>query len=153
MSDFKVNRRRSLTRAQRHHRRNRQRVPVGTRRIFEWLEDRRVLSAVSWDGGGDGTSWSNRFNWSGDALPGAGDDVTINAAANVTITHASGSDTIKSLSSSNAINLSGGTLSVLNSAALSKNLTLSGGTLKDTTITTSGGAKLILSNSGGTLDN
>ena len=41
-----------------------------------------LLADVSWDGEGDGTSCTDRFNWSGDAVPVAVDDVTITAAAN-----------------------------------------------------------------------
>lgn len=43
----------------------------------ELLEERRVLAAVMWDGdAGDGL-WTSATNWSGDAVPGAGDDVEI----------------------------------------------------------------------------
>src|SRR5258708_4447209 len=44
------------------------------------LEDRTLLSSVSWVGtanGGDGLKWNVDANWSGGATPGAGDDVTI----------------------------------------------------------------------------
>ena len=47
------------------------------RLMLESLEQRRVLAAINWDGGGDGSSWANAANWSGDARPGSGDDVTI----------------------------------------------------------------------------
>jgi len=36
---------------------------------------------VSWDGGGDGVSWSDPLNWSGNTLPGSLDNVTIDVAA------------------------------------------------------------------------
>ncbi len=41
-----------------------------------------ALSAatVSWDGGGDGETWSDPLNWSGDAVPGATDNVVIDVA-------------------------------------------------------------------------
>ena len=32
---------------------------------------------VSWNGSGDGTSWSDKKNWSGNLLPTAADHVTI----------------------------------------------------------------------------
>ena len=53
--------------------------------VAEQLEPRLLLSTVYWDGGGDGTSWSDPKNWSADVLPGVTDDVTIDVAANPTI--------------------------------------------------------------------
>src|SRR5213075_1807364 len=41
------------------------------------LEPRRMLAAVSWDGGGDGFNWTDARNWSTDTLPTAADDVTL----------------------------------------------------------------------------
>jgi hypothetical protein len=32
---------------------------------------------ITWDGGGDGISWSDRFNWSGDTLPSSTSDVIV----------------------------------------------------------------------------
>ncbi|MCG8648346.1 MAG: hypothetical protein MI861_00850, partial [Pirellulales bacterium] len=49
----------------------------------ERLEPRQLLAAVIWDGGGDGTSWSDAGNWDVDGLdqlPSAGDDVRIDLA-------------------------------------------------------------------------
>src|SRR3989442_12011733 len=34
-------------------------------------------TAVTWDGGGDGSSWSDPANWSGDTLPTSTDTITI----------------------------------------------------------------------------
>src|SRR5690349_10625040 len=52
---------------------------------MEHLEHRNVLAAVSWDGGGNGTSWSDPLNWSTNSLPGLNDDVLIDVPGNVTI--------------------------------------------------------------------
>src|SRR5205823_6847562 len=54
---------------------------------------------------------------SSDLLPGSADDVTINPVDSVTITHASGADTVHSLTTNNQanLNLSGGSLAVSNS--------------------------------------
>src|SRR5689334_18727927 len=66
---------------------------------YEVLEDRRLLSVVTWDGGGYGVSWSDRFNWNNpsaadpNSLPGPGDDAVINATG-VTIVHSGGTDSI-----------------------------------------------------------
>ncbi len=40
-------------------------------------------ASVSWDGGGDGAFWTDPANWSNDAIPGAADDVTIDANATI----------------------------------------------------------------------
>ena len=50
---------------------------------IEWMEPRTLLSAVTWTGGGGDNNWDTAANWSTDSVPGSGDDVTINIAANV----------------------------------------------------------------------
>ncbi len=122
---------------QKRHVRNRRRARIGRTPFLalgiERLEPRHMLSAVSWTGtstGGDGVNWSDPKNWSTNALPGAADDVTINPTlppnTTLTIIHASGSDTINSLNSPNSqvnLNLSGGSLDVLNGGTLSGSFT------------------------------
>ncbi|MBI3465811.1 MAG: hypothetical protein HY000_22570, partial [Planctomycetes bacterium] len=78
----------------------------------EGLESRSLLTAVAWDGGGGDLDWNNAANWSGDLLPAADDDVTINAAGDVTILHSFGAAEIHSLVSHDSINWSGGSLAV-----------------------------------------
>src|SRR5439155_1464567 len=56
-----------------------------------------------WDGGGDGTNWTDRFNWVGDRLPGQTDSVVISVAANPTIRIESGTQIVNSLMSDEAI--------------------------------------------------
>ncbi len=63
-------------------------------------------AVVSWDGGGDGTSWSDADNWDGNALPGGGDHVMITSGtptvrltadvsvAGITVGGASGTQTL-----------------------------------------------------------
>src|SRR5262245_61761373 len=78
------------------------------RRLFiESLEVRNLLAVVFWDGGGDGTNWTNRFNWSGDQLPGSTDDVEIEVASNPQIVLSSGSHSIHSLHSAEAFSIAG----------------------------------------------
>src|SRR5689334_16539364 len=79
--------------------------------FFERLEERALLSAVSWINASGG-SWNVTANWSGNAVPRASDDVTIDLPGTVTITHSAGSDTIHSLTSQESLSLSGGTLTV-----------------------------------------
>src|SRR5688572_19799456 len=74
------------------------------------LERRRLLAAVSWDGGGDGTNWTDPLNWSTNALPQPADDVTISVGANPTVLIASGTQSINSLVTNELIRTTGGTL-------------------------------------------
>ena len=87
-----------------------------TRRSFlrvEPLEDRTMPALVSWTGAGGDFNWSNALNWNGGTLPGASDDVVIDYGANnFTVTHASGSDSVHSLTSHANFAVSGGALQV-----------------------------------------
>src|SRR2546430_1231285 len=74
------------------------------------LEPRRLLAAVSWDGGGDGSAWNDPFNWSGDQLPTSADDVTLATGGPVTL-QGNGA-TIKSLVSSIPLTVLGQSLNV-----------------------------------------
>src|SRR5262245_19357229 len=81
---------------------------------IERLEDRLVMSLISWDGGGGDADWNNRFNWDTDVLPGAADDVSIGTGSPeaATISLTTGSVTINSLHSGKSLSLSGGSLSI-----------------------------------------
>jgi hypothetical protein len=98
--------------------------------LLEPLEPRLLLDAVLWDGGGDGVSWTDRFNWSADLLPTADDDVTINVeSSDPTIVLSSGTHSIRSLTSSEALTISGGSLALAADSQIHAAFTLSGGTL------------------------
>lgn len=86
--------------------------------VVEQLENRTLLSAVTWTGGGDGQNWGDAANWSTGQLPGTADDVTINAPGNPTIVHSAGATSIHSLVSYDPINLSGGSLTLYDSSAV-----------------------------------
>ena len=88
-----------------------------------------MMAQMAWDGGGDGTNWTHAPNWSGDTLPGASDDVTIDVATNPTIRIASGAQSIRSLVSNEALNITGGSLRVADTAEVNNALTLGGVTL------------------------
>src|SRR6266851_5712079 len=92
---------------------------------LELLEDRYAPS-VNWTGGGDGVNWSDPHNWSNGALPASTDDVVIATDPSVTIRHAGGNDSIRSLQSQNALDLSGGSLTIAAASAVNNTLTLSG---------------------------
>src|SRR5579864_6155414 len=97
------------------------------RRLFlEQLEERVLLSVVNWINPAGG-AWNTAANWDS-GVPGPGDDAVINLANPnlVTITHSTGTDTIHSLVSNAAINLSGGTLNVAGSMQVSNTFNLLG---------------------------
>src|SRR5437763_12652622 len=115
----------------------------------ERLESLMLLATVNWTNPAGG-AWDIAGNWDLGRLPAAGDDVVINVpTADVTITHATGSDSIHSLTSSEKFNLSGGTLDVATTVQESNNFTLSGGTLADATVAS--GTTIIGTTAGGTL--
>jgi hypothetical protein len=68
----------------------------------------RASATIIWDGGGDGTTWSDPLNWSTDVIPDVLDDVLIDTTVTVTI---NAPTTIKSLVLGN---VSGTATSVLN---------------------------------------
>ena len=74
---------------------------------IETLESRRLLAAVSWDGGGDGTSWNDPLNWSGDVLPTVDDDAFIGSTANPNVNLTGFIAMVNSLSVSGQFTLNG----------------------------------------------
>ncbi|MBK9092072.1 MAG: Ig-like domain-containing protein [Anaerolineae bacterium] len=107
-----------------------------------------VAIPVYWDGGGNGTAWSDPLNWSINALPGPNDIVIIDVAGTVTVTHASGTTSIFSLQSQEPIRLTGGTLSIADQSTINARFVQSNGTLDGAATVTVNGA---LSWSGGTM--
>ena len=93
-----------------------------------------TIATTKWisPSGGD---WSNPSNWFNHVVPGPTDDVLIDVpGSTVTITHSGGNDAVHSLNSSEALVLSGGTLTVTTNLDLASTLTLSGGTLAHATV-------------------
>jgi hypothetical protein len=129
------------------HRIQRRRPRRPCRARLEWLEERVLLSTVDWKNpaGGD---WDVPANWSTGQVPGASDDVVIDLAG-ITVTHSStASDSIHSLTSQDALTISGGSLSVASNSVIGNNLGLLGATLTGAgTITVTG----MLTWSGGTM--
>jgi hypothetical protein len=101
----------------------------------EKLENRRLLAAITWDGGGDGVNWTNALNWSTDVLPGPDDDATINIAANPTIQlNVAGLQSIRSLVCAEGLQISNSAeLRLAVASSITGSFTLSGnGTLSGT---------------------
>ena len=90
---------------------------------MEALESRLYLAAVAWDAGGDGSHWSDPLNWSSNVLPTSADDVTINFGSG-TVQHDTGTDTVNSLTTTNKLSLSGGTLAINGPSAINNDFTL-----------------------------
>ena len=107
------------------HRSSPRRVSHALACAAEALEPRRLLAAVSWDGGGDGTSWNDPLNWSANTLPMTNDDVTINVVANPTIT-LTGSVTIRSLNNAETLVITGANATQFGSLSLSADSTNNG---------------------------
>lgn len=95
--------------------------------VHESLEPRRLLAAITWDGGGDGVNWSSQNNWSNNQLPTANDDVTISLASTAQVVLSTNAS-VKSLISNRPFAQTGGTLSATNGTTLHNNFDWSGGT-------------------------
>lgn len=94
--------------------------------LIECLEPRRLFAAVSWDGGGDGSSWNDPNNWSGDSTPADNDNVTI-AAGSPTIVLSGASEQVATLTCSRQLAISGTLLTVTSSATLNALSAIFGG--------------------------
>jgi len=76
---------------------------------MERLEDRALLAIVSWIKP-EGGLWESPANWSTGALPGIDDDVVIDLLGTITVEHASGVHTVKSLRCAEALQINGGSI-------------------------------------------
>lgn len=98
------------------------------------LEERCLLAVVTWVADTDGF-WDVASNWQDDLgvnrVPSALDDVTIDRAADITVTVRSGTQSINSLNSSETLAITGGTLELTEASSVST-LTMSGGVLTGT---------------------
>ena len=113
------------------------------RLLTERLEERCLLATLEWDAGGDGTSWHDALNWSGDAVPTPLDDVIITRdAAGGPVVFDTGMTQILSLSLDADLEVRGGEL-VADSAQLGGTLLVAGGDFfANTTLNVSDGARL-----------
>ncbi len=111
------------------------------------MEGRALLSAVSWTGDAGDDNWDTPGNWSTDSVPGASADVTIDTTA--AVVHSDDvTDTINSLTTTEPLSITGGTLSIASASTIGGGLSVTGGTLTVTgAITVSG----FLTITGGTL--
>jgi RHS repeat-associated protein len=124
----------------------RRKSPLLRRRALELerLEDRTLLSTVTWGLAGSGY-WDVAANWQGGKAPGSGDNVVISTALAATITIKSGDNvSITSLSTDadDTLAITGGTLTLASTSPLSGPLAMTGGTL------TASGAAAVVTASG-----
>ena len=117
----------------------------------EQLEPRILLATVTWDGGGDGSSWSDPANWSGDRLPRPRDVVVIGADASINIGGKGERIAVRRLESQGSLTLHGGSLRTRGAMLLDgeidvlANSTLAAGTRFPLGAVTQGdGARLVL---------
>ncbi len=139
-------------RSRRRHQERGRRRAVAMAFWPEELEARRLLSNVSWVGDGNDNLWSDPQNWSDDNVPVAGDDVTIDKSGEFTIVYdaTAGETTIDGLNGSDALSITGGSLTIATTSAasptptstLTGDLTIAGGSLvasgPQTSVTASG---------------
>jgi hypothetical protein len=121
---------------------------------LEILEDRTLLSTVTWISSASG-DWDTAANWRDDMgnnrLPGAADDVVL-PSGSYTVTHGSAvTDAAASITNQATLVLSGGTLNVSGNVTGTGMFTLSGGTLGNATVTV--GTTITGTTAGGTLNN
>jgi hypothetical protein len=92
------------------------------------MEERLAPATISWINA-NGGDWDTAGNWSSGSQPGANDDVLINLPG-VTVTHNQAvTDSIHSLTSSDPIIFSAGTLSLAAASTITGGLTFSDGTI------------------------
>ncbi len=90
----------------------------------------KTANHVTWDGGGDGVNWSDPINWDLNLLPVATDTVII--PTGVTVTHASGFNTVAGVSGAGSLSITGDVLTVNGTINLGGTLALSAGNLNGT---------------------
>ncbi len=87
---------------------------------------------MTWDGGGDGTSWSDPANWDAlglDQLPANGDDVMLDVPGNPTVVYSESGLTLASLTSQEGLQFVGGSLTLSGTADIQADVSLGAITL------------------------
>ncbi len=83
--------------------------------------------AVDWDADGDGVSWFDSANWTGDVLPGSSDLARLITGQTTPVVFTGSNATIMELIATQPLSLEGNTLTVTNGAEALRTLTLNGG--------------------------
>jgi hypothetical protein len=105
---------------------------------------------IAWDGGGDGTSWTDGLNWDLDRVPNSCDDATI--AAGPTVVYPSGDNGVRNVASAAPLDITGGTLTLRGTINVPALFRMKGGTLVNAHVLVPGNmSPLVFTSSGGTL--
>ena len=101
---------------------------------FQRLEDRTLLSSISWNTtvSPTGGSWDVGSNWVGGVVPGSTNDVVIDLTGAGTVTlNGSATDSVLSLTTNanTSLSIGGDSLSLATTSTIGGNLTLTSGTL------------------------
>ncbi|WP_149498712.1 hypothetical protein, partial [Roseiconus lacunae] len=118
---------------------------------LETLEQRYVLAAAIWDGGGPDLNWSTPENWIGNQIPASGDEVTIDDARSIEVVYDIEEPlSIASLNLSESLKLTAGGLTVSGSTVIdaNRNLTVDGASFLAQSTTTFDTTSLFVSNGG-----
>ena len=99
----------------------------------EQLEQRLAMSTVLWDGGGDGVSVMDRFNWAGNQVPNAGDHAVIDVEGTPSLTLPDGDFHVKQLTLAEELTVSGGRLKASEAISIqgAGTLSLTAGVIED----------------------
>jgi autotransporter-associated beta strand protein len=100
------------------------------RPLIEGIEPRTLLSSVFWTGRGGDNNWDTPANWSTDSVPEGNDDVTINVSAEVVHSNQV-TDFVRSLTSTEPLTISGGSLVLATTSTASADLKINGGSLTE----------------------
>src|SRR6516165_7319260 len=116
---------------------------------LEILEDRTLLDALTWRAAVSG-DWDVPGNWDANRVPTASDTASI-PFSGITVTHGMAiNDSVQSITSQAALDLSRGSLNVSGNVQVTGTFTLSGATLANATVVA--GTTLRTTNTGGTLN-
>ncbi len=97
--------------------------------LIEHLEDRQLLSTIYWNSATSG-AWNNATNWSPQQVPNSTDNVIIDeSGATPTITISSGNQSVLSITASDPLSITSGSLTVAADSTISGGLSMTGGSL------------------------
>ncbi|MFO0943020.1 MAG: hypothetical protein U0930_19965 [Pirellulales bacterium] len=96
---------------------------------FESLEERALLATITWDGGAGTFNFGDANNWDSNTIPGLTDDAVIPDLAGTPTIVVAGTRSVRSLSSSELIGMSSGSLTLQNNSSFNSGMSLSGGSL------------------------
>ena len=123
-----------------------------TRAVLESIEQRILLTTNAWKAAVSG-DWDTAANWSLNHVPTASEDVAITVSGSYTVTKSVASaDSCASITSTEPLDISGGTLMVSGNVQVNNTFTISGGILAGATVLAGSGGQGVIATAG-SLDN